>query len=513
MAYGSFYLTRKGSTSTYITFVCSWNSTTDIANNRSFVNVNVVATKSSSSTQSTYGSQVTSATVDGNTQSNSGSFTLRPNNSITLLSKSYTVYHNSDGRKTTTINVDVGGNVMWASGSADITLDNIPRESKITSLGDYCVEGEHWLEYQKYSDYFVCDVEVYVKRPDEPDSNYSSVHNYQNYYSGQHLKFTNDELRNIVYRKFSPNEIFVKSNRQECTHLDTKYVLRTYQNGNYVGEDTRVVKGYIEYALIINEVVSSTVEGVHRIAFTNFSNNTNIGLWITAKPAGTGQYVTVAGRQNYVGNDFYYEQGERTTIYKILAPEIKLDSRLDFEYHVEIWATDGNFAREIPIYTNEHITQATASITSVNDTAVEDEHCVFYTSYSRYFSYRLVLSARKHGTDNDWWNVGAYNVYASGTNVKISDEDTIKVYKLAMPDTNVGVYVDFRYEIQTLSDPNGYIIQRSVLEKPQIINGNTYIKINGDWKNSVPFLNVKGTWKPCVTYANANKVWKRGIVQ
>lgn len=132
MASGSFNLTRTGSTSSYITFKCSWSSVANASANTSTVTVKVTATKSSSSTASTYGSQTTTATVDGSSQSNSGSFTLAPGKTITLLSKTYTVKHNSDGSKSVTISVNVGGNIIYANGSATVTLDKIARYATVT---------------------------------------------------------------------------------------------------------------------------------------------------------------------------------------------------------------------------------------------------------------------------------------------------------------------------------------------------------------------------------------------
>lgn len=129
MASGSFNLTRTGSTSSYITFKCNWSSTSNGAvANSSTVKVTIVASKSSSSTSNTYGNYTATVTVNGSSQNvGSTSFTLAPGKSITLLSKSYTVPHNSDGTKTTTISASVGGNVMYGNGSASVTLDKIPR--------------------------------------------------------------------------------------------------------------------------------------------------------------------------------------------------------------------------------------------------------------------------------------------------------------------------------------------------------------------------------------------------
>lgn len=132
MASGSFNLTRTGDTSSYVNFNCNWNSTINISNNKSTVNVTVVASKSSASTIPTWGTHTTSANVNGTAEIEGGSFTLNPGESITLLSKSYSVPHNADGSKSTTISVEVGGDVMWANGEEEITLDKIPRASSIS---------------------------------------------------------------------------------------------------------------------------------------------------------------------------------------------------------------------------------------------------------------------------------------------------------------------------------------------------------------------------------------------
>ena len=128
MASGSFNLTRTGSTSSYITFKCSWSSTPNASANTSSVTVKITATKSGSSTADTYGNYTASVTLNGSTQSvGSTSFRLSPNETMTLLNKTFTVAHNSDGSKSTTLSASVGGNVMSGSGSATITLDRINR--------------------------------------------------------------------------------------------------------------------------------------------------------------------------------------------------------------------------------------------------------------------------------------------------------------------------------------------------------------------------------------------------
>lgn len=134
MASGSFNLNRTGTTSSYITFTCNWNSISNGASaNSSTVNVSIVASKSAQSTSNTYGNYIANATVDGVMQSvESTRFTLKPGGSITILNKSYTVLHNPDGTKSVNISASVGGNVMYGSGSQIVKLDNIPLYTDIT---------------------------------------------------------------------------------------------------------------------------------------------------------------------------------------------------------------------------------------------------------------------------------------------------------------------------------------------------------------------------------------------
>lgn len=126
MASGSFSLTRTSSTSSYISFKCTWSSTANTSSNSSSVRVRITATKSGSSTADTYGYYIASAVVDGTTVSvNQTNFNLSPSQTLLLLDKTVTVKHNSNGAKSCTITARVGGNVMGGSGSATVTLDKI----------------------------------------------------------------------------------------------------------------------------------------------------------------------------------------------------------------------------------------------------------------------------------------------------------------------------------------------------------------------------------------------------
>jgi hypothetical protein len=37
------------------------------------------------------------------------------------------------------------------------------------------------------------------------------------------------------------------------------------------------------------------------------------------------------------------------------------------------------------------------------------------------------------------------------------------------------------------------------------------IRVNGAWKDAIPYVRVNGTWKKAQAYVRANNSWKEGI--
>ena len=135
MASGNFNLTRT-SGSTYINYRVEWNSTSNGATaNSSNMNVWVYANKSTASTAATRGSVTTTVNVGGTTQTESNlQVSISPGAEVLIFAKGYVVPHNDDGTKSVNISVNVGGNVLGASGSATVTLDSIGRYAMVTSV-------------------------------------------------------------------------------------------------------------------------------------------------------------------------------------------------------------------------------------------------------------------------------------------------------------------------------------------------------------------------------------------
>ena len=135
MASGSFSLNKTLGVSAYIYSRCEWSSSTDITNNRSTININVIVGKRTGSNTPTTCNFNTSVTVSGAnspaTQTSGPYASVSGGQEINVFSKSFTIDHNADGTKSTTISASIGNNDIYhANGSANVTLDTIPRTSK-----------------------------------------------------------------------------------------------------------------------------------------------------------------------------------------------------------------------------------------------------------------------------------------------------------------------------------------------------------------------------------------------
>ena len=150
MASGSFNLTRTGNTSSYISFLVNWSSYSNgIDANSSTVHVAVYAQKSSLSTSNTWGTVNTNVSLtDGGALSENGlALNVAPGSSQLIFAKNFTVPHNADGKKSITISVNVGGDVVWGNGSAYVALDTIPRYASITAAPNFNDEENPTINY------------------------------------------------------------------------------------------------------------------------------------------------------------------------------------------------------------------------------------------------------------------------------------------------------------------------------------------------------------------------------
>lgn len=148
-----------------------------------------------------------------------------------------------------------------------------------------------------------------------------------------------------------------------------------------------------------------------------------------------------------------------------------------------------------------------AMIDEASDFEVENEHFITFTTHSSSFWYRLRVSAW-NDQNHEWQLISIFENYSSGKHIRFNKSEIALVYKIGMPYTNVGSYVEFKYHLETwVSNGQGYIGEDTRVVKGYI-SGNMFVNVNNIWKKCVPFINVNGTWKPCVPYINVLGSWK-----
>lgn len=123
---------------------------------------------------------------------------------------------------------------------------NVELASKIVVAGNFDIEGEHWINYQKYFDGYM-DLFLWAWKVGNPENTGIFVKSepqwwdgYRgNYASGEHTKF-NSGQRAEIYKLAMPDTAV-------GTKVNFRYILKTYTGpgGAYVGEDSRVVQGTI----------------------------------------------------------------------------------------------------------------------------------------------------------------------------------------------------------------------------------------------------------------------------
>lgn len=163
MASGSFGINRTGSTSSYIGFRVDWVSVPNTPGNYSDISVWVYVTKSSSSTARTYGTATTNVNVGGQNQAqNNLDFSVSPGGTTLLFAKGgYRIYHNNDGTQSVNISVNVGGNIIWGSGSQTVALDTIPRASSVSNVSGYIESSATIVIAPKASNTFTHSVAIW----------------------------------------------------------------------------------------------------------------------------------------------------------------------------------------------------------------------------------------------------------------------------------------------------------------------------------------------------------------
>lgn len=505
----------KNTSNTHVKYnITITTNSQSIANNTSDVTVSVYFWRDNTG-YSTYGTGTVYCKINGNTYTASVTPSQKiTHDGITLFSTRLTISHNSDGTKKleTSAWIDIPSVVTSSEQSYSEQLPTISRKAEITDIGDYTVEGEHWLKYKKYSDSFSYNLEIYVKAPNQSNSSYTKVHSETNYVSEKHIKYSYDELDKI-YNKLAPN-ITADS------YVNTKYTLKTYNSGTLLGESSKVVNGYIKKAIARITVLGDfEVEKEHYLQFKKYSDNFYYNLWITAKKHGAkdSEYQTIMAYQNYTtGKHLQFTNNQIKKIYNIASPDIKTDTYVDVMYHLETFPTSefkrGTMIGEETKVVKGKIKNAIAIIDSIGTFKIEEEHNVKYTKYSNNFYYNLWITGRKTGTQDSYQTIQAFGDYTSENRIKFNEKNIARAYKMGLPNVNVGTKLDVVYHLETWDKKGGKKLGTSEVTKQEEIKGNMYIKVNGTWKRCVPFVKVNDNWKPCLAHINAKGVWKKSYI-
>lgn len=145
MASGKFDLTKTLGVSSYIYSRCEWSGSGNVDSNETPIYVKVIVGKRAGSNTATTCTFNTNVSVAGaeypSNQSSSPYTSVSANQEIVVFEGTFTVPHENDGSKSTTISVSIGNNgVYHAEGSSEITLDTIPRATELPNLSALTVE-------------------------------------------------------------------------------------------------------------------------------------------------------------------------------------------------------------------------------------------------------------------------------------------------------------------------------------------------------------------------------------
>lgn len=221
MANGSFNLNITSGT-THLKSKINWNSISNgSSENSSNVTANMVLWRDNIG-HTTYGNGMFSITIDGNTNSQSKSYSFT-NSENTILSHTVDVPHNSDGTKTITISGSYSGDSpIGGNGSALCTLDNIDvnKVTQFDGANDFTLESttsawftpyKSWYTHNLYID-LLNDGNTWISRP--------------GYSSGQTIQISDDEILNAYNQllNYNPGQT-----------VNVKYYLATFSGDTNLG--------------------------------------------------------------------------------------------------------------------------------------------------------------------------------------------------------------------------------------------------------------------------------------
>ena len=137
------------------------------------------------------------------------------------------------------------------------------------------------------------------------------------------------------------------------------------------------------------------------------------------------------------------------------------------------------------------------SISSFNGDKLKGDLNATFTPTTGY-TYKLKISL--NGDDNV---SDTYDNYVSGTNVRLSSE-TIAYIQNKIKDKNVTL------KATLISYKSGTLIGQTETTLTVSNTKGLHLRINGVWKEALPYVRVNGVWKEAIPYIRNNQ-WKEGI--
>lgn len=140
-----------------------------------------------------------------------------------------------------------------------------------------------------------------------------------------------------------------------------------------------------------------------------------------------------------------------------------------------------------------------ASINSFTGTTIGGNFNATFNSTSGSYNYKLRISVPNKV------ELQKFSNYTSGTNVTLSDSAvaTAKQY------SSDGI-IQIGGVIETYSGSTK-IGESSEIVINVTANKGYRIRVNGQWKEAVPYVRVNGAWKEATAYIRVNGTWKEGI--
>lgn len=140
--------------------------------------------------------------------------------------------------------------------------------------------------------------------------------------------------------------------------------------------------------------------------------------------------------------------------------------------------------------------EAPVLISSVEGTSLTSDFKATFTPKSGTgYTYSLVIGKDSYKD--------TFNNYTSGTVVKLSDS-TISNIRQAGTDK-----VTLTITLNTYK--NGNLIGNDSKTLEVRSYSGIHIKINGVWKEAIPYVRINGAWKEAIPYIRINNTWKEGI--